>query len=363
MATHKTHKAVVTMGIGGYEMLEYKDISTAECGRNQVLLEVRAMGVNNTDINTRIGWYDQGGDEDEAGGDEDEGEQKKGWNGSATPFPLIQGTDACGVVLEVGDAVENPEELLGKLCIVQSCTKEGWFGTDFAGAFQEKVVVGADRVFVLDREKCKLSDVQLGAIPCSYGTAEAMLLRAGVTSEMKVCVPGASGGVAGAVIDLCARARGVVEVVAIVGKGKGKLLEEAYEGLRVRIVEGRWGEQGWKDAMADLAGTVDVVVDNVGGSGVNDLLKTLKRGGKYVTSGAIAGAEVNVDLRTLYLNDLSMLGSTEWGAQTFPNLVSYIEGDRISPQVTKVFALKDIAKAQEEFLDKTSKIGKFVLTP
>ncbi|GMH83818.1 hypothetical protein TL16_g09725 [Triparma laevis f. inornata] len=315
-----------------------------------VLIEVKSMGVNNTDINTRIGWYDQGEGEDDE-------EDKKGWNGKSSPFPLVQGTDAAGIIVQVGEGIEK--YYIGKTVLIQSCTDNGWFGTDFDGGFQEKVVVPFSHCWTVNNT---LTMEELGAIPCSYGTAESMLIRARITPGMQIMVPGASGGVAGAVIDLCARARNV-NVVAIVGEGKKALLEEAYQGLPVTVREGRFGGEKWSKIVEEFKGCVDVVVDNVGGGGVMDILSCLKRGGSYVTSGAIAGAKVEIDMRTIYLNDLSILGSTKWADDCFPNLQRFINDSKIKPLITKVFKLQDIAEAQKAFLDKGAKVGKFVLTP
>lgn len=52
-----TMKAVVTTGNGGYEKLEYRDVPIPKLGSNEVLLQVLSAGVNNTEINTRLGWY------------------------------------------------------------------------------------------------------------------------------------------------------------------------------------------------------------------------------------------------------------------------------------------------------------------
>jgi len=108
--------------------------------------------------------------------------------------------------------------------------------------------------------------------------------------------------------------------------------------------------------------SVDVVVDNVGGSDFASMLQLMRRGGRYVSSGAIGGPIVNFDLRTFYLKDLTLVGCTAWDEPVFGNLVSYIEKNKIKPLVAKTFALRDIAKAQSEFLEKKH-FGKFVLVP
>ena len=92
------------------------------------------------------------------------------------------------------------------------------------------------------------------------------------------------------------------------------------------------------------------------------LLDLLKRGGRYAVSGAIAGPIVELDLRTLYLKDLRLLGCTILEPQVFGNLIGYIERGEIKPVLAKTFPLKDIVRAQQEFLGKGF-VGKLVLLP
>ncbi|MBV5344486.1 MAG: zinc-binding dehydrogenase, partial [Rhodoferax sp.] len=79
--------------------------------------------------------------------------------------------------------------------------------------------------------------------------------------------------------------------------------------------------------------SVDVVIDNVGGKDFESMLQVLRRGGRYVSSGAIGGPIVNLDLRTFYLKDLTLIGCTAWDESVFKNLVSYIETNQIKPVV------------------------------
>jgi len=70
----------------------------------------------------------------------------------------------------------------------------------------------------------------------------------------------------------------------------------------------------------------------------------------------------HLDLRTLYLKDLTLIGTTAWDEPVFPNLVQYIERDEIKPVIAGSFPLKEIARAQRLFSEKEH-VGKFVLTP
>jgi NADPH:quinone reductase-like Zn-dependent oxidoreductase len=330
-------KAVVTTGNGGFDKLQYCEVPLPELGAGEILIKVLAAGVNNTEINTRLGWYSGGG-----------------WH-IPTPFPFIQGTDCCGIVTQTFDS--DDAGFVGKRVLVRPCMRPNgfdsmlniWMGSDFDGAFAQYVKVPASEVFPIESS---WTDAELGSIPCSYGSAENMVQRSRVTSGEHVLVAGASGGVGSAVVQL-AKIRGAT-VTAIVGKSK---MEEV-----IRI-----GADFVVDRDSDLVNELgeesfDVVIDNVGGPHFAGELNTLKRGGRYATSGAIGGPLVDLDLRTMYLKDLTLIGCTAWDEPVFPQLVSYIESNRIKPLVAKTFPLVDIARAQQEFLNKNH-VGKFVLIP
>ena len=106
--------------------------------------------------------------------------------------------------------------------------------------------------------------------------------------------------------------------------------------------------------------SVEVVLDVVAGPSFPELLDVLKKGGRYATAGAIAGPIVELDVRTLYLKDLSFFGCTFQDDEVFENLIRYIEKGEIKPHVAQVFKLQDISKAQEVFQSKAMS-GKLVL--
>jgi len=354
-----TMKAVVTTGNGGYNKLEYRDVPVPTLGPGEVLLQVLAAGVNNTEINTRLGWYSSNvkagtealtDSEKEAAGKKADG----GWN-EATPFPFIQGTDCCGRIVAVTPG--GDESSIGLRVLVRSCIRRYgwksleniWIASDFDGAFAQFVKIGANEVFPVD---CDWSDAELGTIPCAYGTAENMIYRAKVEKGEHVLIAGASGGVGSAAVQLAKRRGAVVTAIA----GKEKLSQVLAIGADRVIARG-------DNLVASLGEkSVDVVVDNVAGETFGEMLKVLKRGGRYVSSGAIGGPLVALDMRDFYLKDLTMIGCTAWDEPVFPNLISYIEKGEIRPLLAKTFPLDQIAEAQRAFTEKKH-VGKFVLIP
>ena len=165
-------------------------------------------------------------------------------------------------------------------------------------------------------------------------------------------VTGASGGVGSATVQLAKR-RGA-KVVAITSASKIDQLRD----LGADVVLERNADLS--DALGE--NSIDVVVDNVAGEGFPTMLKLLKRGGRFVSSGAIAGPIVSLDMRDMYLKDIRLIGCTAWDEPVFPNLISYIEAGEIRPLLAKTFQLESIAQAQAEFMEKAH-IGNFVLIP
>lgn len=355
---HTMH-AVLLTGHGGPDRLEYRtDVAVPEPGPDEVLIRVAAAGVNNTDINTRIGWYSKSvqlatGPGAASGFDGVDGTDAS-WSGKPMEFPRIQGADCCGYVVAVGRDVAPSR--IGERVLVRNMLRsyvdyrpyECWtFGSECDGAFAQFAVAPARETH---KVVCDWSDVELAAMPCAYSTAENMLHRAGVGRE-SVLITGASGGVGSAAVQLAKRRDATVIAVCSAAKAD-----------QVRAL----GADQVIDRDADLVsalgeGSVDVVVDLVGGEQWPALLEALRRGGRYATAGAIAGPITALDLRTLYLKDLTLTGCTFQDDEVFENLISYIEAGQIRPHIANVFPLSEIGRAQEEFLTK-SFTGKLVLT-
>lgn len=338
MQPPRSMRAVLLTGHGGPERLEYRcDVPVPVPAAGEVLIRVGAAAVNNTDINTRIGWYSRSG-----------GAADAAWTGTALRFPFIQGADAAGHVVAVGAGVDPAR--VGERVLVNPVLEGGtYFGSDRDGAFAQYCTVPAVNAVHID---CTLSDVELASFPCSYGAAEHMLTRTGLAAGETVLITGASGGVGSAAVQL-ARRRGA-RVIAQAAEGKGA----AVRALGAERVIGREA-----DLVQSLgAESVDAVIDVVGGAAFPRLIEVLRRGGRYAVAGAIGGPVVELDLRKLYLKDLRVHGCTIFDGEVFAALVRYIERGEIRPLVSATYPLEQIAAAQAAFLEKRH-TGKIVLVP
>lgn len=341
-------RGVVLTGHGGLEKLEYReDLPVPEPATDDVLIAVSACGMNNTDINTRTGWYSKtvtGG----TGEARTESGEDGSWGGGLS-FPLIQGADPCGRIVQVGDGVDRSR--IGERVLVDAWMRDPsgdlknaeYLGSERDGGYAEYVTVPAPNAHSIETD---LTDVELASFPCSYATAEHMLHRAGVATGQWVLVSGASGGVGGALVQLAKR-RGA-RVVALTSPAKRERVEE----IGADVVLDRTVDGVDEAVLAATDGGVDVFADVVGGAMFPTLLETIKRGGHYTTAGAIAGPIVSLDLRTLYLHDLTMHGATVLSREVFANLVSYIENGQIRPIVAQTFPLHQLADAQRVFMEK-----------
>jgi len=364
-----TMHAVLLKAHGGYDQLEYReDIPVPQPQAGEVLIRVFAAGVNNTDINTRIGWYAK-----EVDGTTEAlannvaprptvgasllatSSDATSWSGSAFHFPRIQGADACGRIVAVGEGV--PATRIGERVLVDPILRRGRFGTsaspgyfgaDCDGGFAQYTVVPAENAC---RVESTLTDVELASFPCSYLAAETMVHRANVHTSDRVLVTGASGGVGSAAVQLAKRRGAEVIAVASIAKAQGLLELGASQVI----------DRGASLLEALGKNSVDVIIDCVGGPQFPDYLELLKTRGRYAVAGAIGGPLVTLDLRTLYLKDLRLLGCTIDGPEVFRQLVGYVERAEIRPLVCGTWPLREIVAAQEAFLKKTH-LGKLVLT-
>ena len=361
-------KAAVLTGHGGLEKLViYDDLPVPNPKADEVLIEVGACGINNTDINTRIGWYSKSvssGTTTDGGADgiDHVSEVDATWGGNEVVFPRIQGADVAGCIVAVGHGV-SPKRV-GERVIVDPWIRErsspenrnlaGYLGSERDGGYAQYTTVPEENAFVI---KSNLSDAELATFPCSYSTAEHMLARIRLQAGEKILIPGASGGVGSALIQLAKRRN--AQVIAITSKSKMDMIRElgadyAFDRNQKDL------EQNIREAAP--GGEVNAVADIVGGARFSMYLNLLCRGGRYVTSGAIAGPIVEFDLRTLYLKDLEMHGATVMQIGIFEKLVSYIENGEIRPLLAKKFPISQIKKAQAAFLDKKH-IGNFIILP
>ncbi len=367
MTIPATMRAVVLTGHGGLDKLEYRaDWPTPKPDPGEVLVRVGACGLNNTDINTRTAWYsksvtdgitDSAASEGFAAADAGSGS----WGSSSIEFPRIQGADVAGRIAAVGDGVD-PARIGERVLLDPWLLADGdwmdprrsaYFGSECDGGFAEYTTIRAGNALPVDTRQ---TDAELATYPCAYTTAENLISRTGLREDETVAIAGASGGVGSAAIQLC-RLRGA-RVIAIASRSKAEILA----GLGAEVVINR-DTLDLEAALRDAAGgALDVALDVVGGAMFMPLINALRQGGRYSSSGAIAGPLVEFDLRQLVYKDLQLTGATIVPPGTMQRIVELIEQDKLQPMLARTFPLKDLAEAQETFQLKKH-VGNIVVAP
>ena len=352
--TPSTMAAVLLTRHGGLDALEYKTgVPVPEPGPNEVLIEVHACGMNNTDVWVREGAY----------GSETDAKAVSTWRRgrSTLTFPRIQGTDSVGVIVAVGTGVA--ESRVGERVIIDfslynrdddSLADIDYIGHGRDGGYAEYQCVPAENAHAVDTN---LSDAELATFCCAYLTGEHMLERAVVQPGERVLVTGASGGVGSGIVQLC-RARGAIPYAVTRADKAEALIAIGAEAAIDR------DSDDWVTAVADVTDgqPIDVVADLVAGPRFNDLLRILRPEGRYTTAGAIAGPVVNLDLRTMYLKQLQLHGSSQGRRSDFTRLLGYILSGKIQPLLSDTYRLSDFHRAQSDFMAKDF-VGKLVVIP
>ena len=368
MVIPNTMTAAVLTGHGGFDKLEIHHgwpVPNPKAG--EVLIQVAACGMNNTDINTRVGWYDDSVEGDTTSGgsggfDSVSNDSEGGWGGTGIQFPRIQGADTVGTVVALGEKVDTDwmnarvlsDNWLRDWSQPMNRNRSGYIGSECDGGFAQYVALPITNV---GRIHSDWSDAELATLSCSYTTAENMLGRARVSEDDIVLITGASGGVGSALIQLAKR-RGAT-VIALTTAAKAEQVMAVGADATIRR-----GVDNWVDVIRQATGSdkVTVTADVVGTPVFDQLMGVLDRGGRYVTAGAIGGKKVEVDISHLYLNDWELIGSTVTETHVFPDLLGYVERNEIKPLLAATYPLEEIQQAQIAFLEKKY-VGKMVLVP
>jgi NADPH:quinone reductase-like Zn-dependent oxidoreductase len=346
--------AVILTGHGGLDKLQYVDnFPVPHPVPGEVLIEVHACGMNNTDVWVRQGAY----------GTDDDPDAEASWRrGKPTlTFPRIQGADTVGKIVAVGEGV--PASRIGERIMVDfsiyntdtdSLADIDYIGHGRDGGYAEYCTVPAENAHAVETG---ITDAQLATFCCAYLTGEHLLDRARVSAGERVLITGASGGVGAGLIQLC-RARSAIPY-AVTSTAKAAAVKDiGAEGVVTR------DEGSLTDQVNDMTDgqPIDVVADVVAGPLFKDLINVLRPEGRYATAGAFAGPIVELDLRTVYLKHLEIHGSSQGTRAAFARLLGYIKQGKVQPNLFATYKLSELRQAQTEFMTKTH-IGKLVVMP
>ncbi len=295
---------------------------------------------------------------------------RRGLSGMEVTLPHILGSDGAGIVKETGESVKHitegeavclyPATGCGRceFCITDRellCIRLRILGEHENGTYAEYVRLPARNCFPIP---AKFSFDEAAAFPLVYLTAWRMLVT---NAELKpgehLLIIGIGGGVATAALQVAAR---MGTHIIVTSNSDEKLATAKTLGA----------EYGINDRNADFSGEVrritgkrgvDVVVDCVGGDGWARSLASLAKGGRLVSSGAVAGTSPQTDIRRIFWNHLKVFGSTLGSRGEFKQLLNFMEGSQIKPVIDQVLPLKEASVAHRR-LEDGEQFGKIVLS-
>jgi len=324
-------KAAVIENQGGIDNIVYRDFPDPVVGPGDVLVKVRACGLNYFDIFVR-----------------------RGMPGLPVPMPWISGGDIAGEIAAVGAQVVGWQ--VGMPVLVDPLTNEGMMGEEVQGGMAELVRVPQEFVIPLDP---RLSFEQAGAIPANYGTTYRMLFTNGdVQPGDLVLILGASGGVGTACVQV-AKSHGC-QVIACAGSDdKCARLAELGAHYVINYNAKDFSREAW--GISGKKG-VDVCINFTGADTWNPSIRTLKPHGKLLTCGATAGFDASTDIRYLWQREVRIVGSNGYTKEDVRRGMIEIADGRITLPEIRTFPLSKLGEA-EEVMENRDFFGKIVMIP
>jgi len=333
---------------GSAELRLDNDVEVPSPGAGEVLLAVRACGLNQVDLLTRDGQTPQ-----------------------AVALPHISGTEVAGDVVAVGPDVHgwtvgdrvvvDPILSCGECSFCRAgatnmCRNGRVFGVQTPGGYAERVVAPANQLIRLPES---LSYAQAAAVAVTGPTAWHMLRRRAniqAGEDVLVIAAGSGIGVLGVQIAAVTGAR----VIATAGS-EDKIRQARDLGAQFAV---NHRDPTWPDQVREWTGGrgVDVVFEHVGAATWKGSLRALARGGRLVTCGGHSGFSVDINLWHLFVKEHTIIGSFAGSRQDFLDVFHLVEQRKIRPVIHEIFALEDVRKAQE-MLESRQVFGKLLLDP
>jgi len=341
-------KAVVFKQHGGPEVLEYTTVPDPKPARGEVLIEVKAASINHLDMFLR-----------------------RGMPGIKIPFPKIAGSDAAGIVRELGEDVSglrtgqrvtiNPGISCGRceFCaagFASQCLSYAMVGENRDGAYAELLTVPAHIVLPIPDS---LSFEEAAAAPLVFLTAWSMMVTKGnIRPNEDVLVLGAGAGVGTAAIQIAK----MVGCRVFATASSDEKLERARQLGADFVIN--YKTEGFDRKIRDLTNKrgVDVVVDYIGADTWVRSLRSARRGGRVLTCGATTGFAPQTDLRQIFFRQLQIIGTTMGNHRDFLNVMNCIFRGQLKPVIDRVLPLAEARKAHE-LIEQRAAFGKIILTP
>ncbi len=323
-------KAAVIEQQGGPENIVFRTWPDPQIGPTDVLVRVKACGLNHLDIFVR-----------------------RGMPGMAVPMPFISGGDIAGTVEAVGTEVDGIA--IGTRVLLDPSGPDGMMGEEIQGGLAELARCPASHVVPIP---AGVSFEQAACLPVAYGTALKMLERGRLAAGETILVLGASGGVGNAVVQLAKQVG--ARVIACAGSPeKCQQLLELGADETIDYNAEDFSREAWR--LTAKQG-VDVVINYTGGDTWAPSLRAMRKHGRLVTCGATAGFAPPTDIRYIWVRELEILGSNGWTTDGIRSLLDDVAAGRIKPIISHTFPLSE-TRAAEELMEARGIFGKILLIP
>jgi len=325
------------------------DLAAPEPGPGQVLVRVRACGINRLDLGLGLG-------------------------PARGILPRVPGMEISGEVAAVGEEVlawEEGEEVLINPTLscgecsacdgarsLTECKEYGFVGLTQNGGHAEYVVVPARNLHRLPRG---LSLSEAAAVPIGFITAWRLLQgRQRVKGDESVLILGASGSVGTAAVQV-ARLAGCRVFALATSDWKAQELKSLGAN---RVIRRDHGDGSWtKEVLrATQDRGVDIAIDPVGPASWGDLMKVMAQGGRLMSCGTRTGPTAAINLKRLHEREISIIGTSPGGKEELSRILALMAMGHLKPIVDRVLPL-DRAEEAYSLLGSEGLFGKVVLKP
>lgn len=341
-------RAVFFKEHGGIEKLEYGYLPEPSVGSGEILVRVKACALNHLDIWTR-----------------------QGMPGVKIPLPHILGCDIAGEVVKLGPHARGIS--VGKKVVIApgiSCgrchfCRSGWdslceqykiIGFQVDGGYAEYVKAPAKNLIPISK---RWTFEEWAAVPLVFLTAWHMLItRAGLKKGESVLIHAAGSGVGSAAIQIAK----YVGARVLTTVGSDEKIKRARALGADEVINYEKNDFSVEVKRLTRNRGADVVFEHIGPTTFQKSLAALARKGRLVTCGVTSGPMVVMDLRFLFVRQLSLFGSYMGGMKELRTVIRLLHKGKLRPVVDKIFPLREAKEAHARMLDRRN-FGKIVLIP
>jgi len=339
-------KAVCINNFGSYDAVDYMDFKEPEINPDKVIVKVKASSINHLDL-----WV------------------RRGIKSIPISFPHILGSDASGIIVDVGKNVSGWK--VGDEIIVQPgiyckdcvyckqkmenyCDTYSILGENVMGVQAQYISLNPENIFL---KPSNIGFKEVASMPLVFMTAFQMLVvRGNIKAGDNVLIYGATSGIGSAAIQIAKDYGAKVYSTA----GSDQKMQFASKLGSDHVVN--HNNPDWLEKMRVLlsGSKFDIIFEHIGKHTWDESLKLLNRGGRIVTCGATTGSSVRIDLTHLFFKQQSIIGSTMSNVKSFKIVIKKIEMGKYIPNVDQIFNFNE-AKSAHQYLEDRKQMGKVVL--